>query len=54
MLFDRRKDPGEINNLIDNPEYAQVEKHLRSCFDDFVRRIPATGKEEIVRRNRMS
>ncbi len=54
MLFDRKKDPGEINNLIDNPEYAEVEKQLRGCFDDFAKRIPATGKEEIVRRTKMS
>jgi len=26
MLFGREKDPGEINNLIDNPECAEVEK----------------------------
>ena len=54
MLFDREKDPGEINNLIDDPEYAAVKKQLRGCFDDFVKRIPATGKEEVVRRAAMS
>jgi arylsulfatase A-like enzyme len=54
MLFDREKDPGEINNLIDNPEYAVVEKQLRGYFDDFVKRVPATGKEEIIRRTKMS
>jgi len=54
MLFDRGKDPGEINNLIDDPEYAEVQKQLRGYFDDFVKRIPATGKEEIVRRTKMS
>ena len=54
MLFDREKDPGEINNLIDNPEYVAVEKRLRGYLDDFVKRIPATGKEEIVRRTAMS
>ena len=54
MLFDREKDPGEINNLIDDPEYATVKKQLRGCFDDFVKRIPATGKEEIVRRAEIS
>ena len=54
MLFDRERDPGEINNLIDNPEYAEVERQLRVYFDDFVKRIPATGKEEIIRRTKMS
>ena len=52
MLFDRRKDPGEVNNLIDHAEYAEVEKQLRSYFDDFVERIPATGKEEIIKRTK--
>ncbi len=54
MLFDRKDDPGEIHNLVGDPKYAAVEKQLRSYFDDFVRRIPATGKEEIIRRNRIS
>ncbi len=54
MLFDREKDPGEINNLTDNPEYAEVERQLRDYFDDFVQRIPATGKEEIISRAKMS
>lgn len=54
MLFDCEKDPGEINNLIDNPEYTEVEKQLRGHFDDFIKRIPATGKEEIIRRTKMS
>ena len=28
MLFEREKEPDEINNLIDNPEYAEVENQL--------------------------
>jgi len=54
MLFDRQEDPDEIHNLAGNPEYAEVEKQLRGYFDDFVKRIPATGKEEIIRRTKMS
>lgn len=54
MLFDRERDPSEINNLIGNPKYAEVEMHLRGYFDDFVKRIPATGKEEIIRRTKIS
>lgn len=54
MLFDRKEDPGEIHNRVGDPKYAAVEKQLRGYFDDFVRRIPATGKEEIIRRSRTS
>jgi arylsulfatase A-like enzyme len=50
MLFDRPKDPDEIQNKIGNPEYAKVEKQLREYYDEFARKIPATGKNEIVKR----
>jgi len=52
MLFDRKEDPNEVQNRIGNPEYANVEKQLRGYFDEFVRKVPATGKKEIVRRTR--
>ena len=48
MLFDRKKDPGEINNLIENPEYSKVQKQLREHFTDFTSRITATGKTELI------
>ncbi len=50
MFFDRRKDPDEINNLIDDPKYAEVQKQLRENFDDFTSRVPATGKMELVKK----
>ncbi|MCP4639339.1 MAG: sulfatase-like hydrolase/transferase [bacterium] len=50
MLFDLKKDPDETNNLIDKPEFANVQKQLREYFDDFTSTVPATGKNEIVRR----
>ena len=50
MLFDRNKDPDEMHNLAGSGQYTDVERQLRGCFDDFVHRIPATGKEETIRR----
>ncbi len=50
MLFDRKEDPGEVQNRIGNSEYARVEKKLRGYYDEFTRKIPATGKNEFVKR----
>ncbi|GAI17758.1 unnamed protein product, partial [marine sediment metagenome] len=50
MLFDSKKDPDEIHNVIDSPEYAKVQKQLREYFDDFTSNVPATGKNEIIKR----
>ena len=50
MLFDRQKDPDEIQNRSGNPEYVKVEKQLREYYDEFVGKVPATGKNEIVKR----
>lgn len=54
MLFDSKKDPDEIHNVIDGPEYAKVQKQLREYFDDFTSNVPATGKNEIIKRAIMS
>jgi arylsulfatase A-like enzyme len=50
MLFDRKEDPDEIHNLIGDPKYAAVEKQLRKYYVEFTSKIPATGKDEIVKR----
>jgi len=50
QLFDREKDPYEIHNVIDKPEYAKVQKQLRKYLDDFTSKVPATGKMEFIRR----
>ena len=50
MLFDRKEDPDEIHNRIGDPEYAAVEKQLREYYAEFISKIPATGKDEIVKR----
>ena len=50
QLFDREKDPLELKNLIDDPKYTNVQKQLREYFDDFTSKVPATGKNEIIKR----
>jgi len=32
-LYDLKNDPGEMNNLINNPEYAEIQEKLRSDLD---------------------
>jgi arylsulfatase A-like enzyme len=53
MLFDRQADPGEVQNRVGNPDYAKVEKQLREYFDEFVRKVPATGKNENIKRKQV-
>jgi len=48
MYFDRTKDPLEIDNRIkDSGDQKDIEK-LRGYYDEFIRNIPATGKDEVV------
>jgi N-acetylglucosamine-6-sulfatase len=39
-LYDLKKDPGELHNLIDDPEHASLVKRLRAELD---RLIKSTG-----------
>jgi len=48
MFFDRKTDPLEIENKIKDKNYQEEIKTLRSYYDEFVQKIPATGKEEMV------
>jgi len=48
MFFDRKNDPLETVNRIKDKNYQQKIKTLRSYYDEFVRIIPSTGKDEIV------
>jgi hypothetical protein len=50
QLFDREKDPGEIHNVFDKYKYAKVQKQLGEYFTDFTSKVPATGKNEIIKR----
>jgi arylsulfatase A-like enzyme len=40
MLFDRKKDPHEVNNLIDDPDYKEIAKHLYACYEKFDSNVP--------------
>lgn len=37
MLFDIEKDPGQINDLSENPEYAEVLKRMSAALEEHVR-----------------
>jgi arylsulfatase A-like enzyme len=52
MLFDRKEDPNEVANLINDPRYTKVQKQLREHFNDFTSRTPATGKMELINKTR--
>lgn len=52
MLFDRLHDPDEIENVIGKAEYQEAEQQLRAYYDQFTRAVPATGKNEIIKRAR--
>ncbi len=49
MYFDRKSDPLEIENKIKDNKYQMKISKLRSYYDEFVRNIPGTGKDEIVK-----
>ena len=42
-LYDMEKDPDSIDNLIDNPEYAEVIKHMRSNLRSWQEGVFDTG-----------
>lgn len=50
MLFDLDNDPHEMKNLFKYPEYASVIKSLEAHYEQFTRRIPATGKDELIQK----
>jgi len=52
MYFDRTNDPLEIDNLIKDSKYQNDIAKLRGYYDEFVRNIPATGKDEMIRKKK--
>jgi arylsulfatase len=48
MYFNRTKDPLEIDNRIKDSGYQKDIAKLRAYYDEFVRNIPATGKDEMI------
>lgn len=43
MLFDLEKDPGELHNLSDSPEYAEVLVKMRTALSDHIRATKDLG-----------
>jgi len=52
QLYDHQKDPDEIRNLINKSEYTKAQQQLRAYVEDFISKVPATGKNEIIRRTK--
>jgi arylsulfatase len=53
MYFDRQTDPLEIKNKIKDGNYQKEINKLRGYYEDFVLRIPSTGKDEMVEKNKL-
>jgi len=52
MLFDMRSDPDENHNLINDPEYRLKRELLKAYYEEYKQNVPATGKEERIRKQR--
>jgi arylsulfatase A-like enzyme len=50
MFFDRASDSLEVNNGINEEKYQQSIQKLTNYFEEFKQNIPATGKDEMVRK----
>jgi arylsulfatase A-like enzyme len=48
MFFDLKKDSLELRNKIGEKQYEKDIKKLRNYYDEFVRIVPSTGKDEWV------
>jgi len=50
MFFDLKKDPLEIDNKINDKAYKSNIAKLREYYTEFVKNVPATGKDELISR----
>jgi arylsulfatase A-like enzyme len=48
MFFDLKKDSLELDNKIDEKQYDKDILTLRGYYDEFIKKIPSTGKDEMV------
>ena len=48
-LYDLRKDPYEVRNVADDPDYAEVKKELRGTLDAWRRTIDDEGVSDAFR-----
>ncbi len=49
MLFDRKNDPLEVNNLIDKPYIKPVRDELTRFLTQWEARTPDDGKRDLIR-----
>jgi arylsulfatase A-like enzyme len=49
MLFDRKTDPLEVNNLIDKPHMESVRQELSRLLAEWEAKTPDDGKRDVVR-----
>ena len=52
MFFDRTRDPYELENRIDDPEYQAVIEKLMGYYEEYVQNTPATGRNELIEKHR--
>lgn len=51
MLFDRNKDPHEVENEIKNADYFNIAQKLRKYYDAFQLKISDEGKNELIKKS---
>ena len=50
-MYDRHADLFEMTNIIEDPAAAAERDRMRSFFDEWVKRVPDTGKAELIQAN---
>jgi GTP-dependent phosphoenolpyruvate carboxykinase len=48
MFFDLKNDSLELDNKIDGKQYKSDINKLRNYYEEFVKNVPSTGKDEWV------
>ncbi len=52
MFFDRKDDPSEIDNLINDSRYESMIDELRKNYQQFEQQVPDTGKRQAIAQHR--
>lgn len=53
MFFDLRKDPLEVDNVINKKKYKKEIAKLRGYYGEFVRNTPSEGKDAMIKQKQM-
>jgi arylsulfatase A-like enzyme len=54
MFFDRKKDPLEVDNRINDPEYLEQIAKLRAYYEEYKANTPSTGRDLMIQLNQES